>query len=742
MNIISKINEKVVSKDFLCLLPLVLVFIFSVFVFVSCANLGSPDGGPYDEDPPVVVRTTPDFGSSNTSVKKIVIEFNENVKLDNATEKVIISPPQLEQPEIDAVGKKITVKLIDSIKPNTTYTIDFSDAIKDNNEGNAMGDYAFTFSTGSSIDTMQVSGYVLDASNLEPIKDILVGVYELEDSAAALHDSVFRTKPFERVSRTDEGGHFFIKGLKKAYYQIFALKDQNQNYMYDQKSEMLAFTSRRFTPTARPDIKTDTIWHDSIYYDSIKYIGYTHFYPDDITLTAFTSELQDRFLLKQERPQLNMFSFIFTMGADTLPYIEGVNFDADSAFVIDATEHNDTINYWIRDSLVYNIDTLKLNLHYFATDTTGQLALMIDTLSLVSKISKAKMEKERQQAFEEWAKEYRKEYRAELRAKEMDEKAKGGKDDEDDEEPDNANDDVEVANDASTSETEVAVFESNHQDDKKSDKKKKKKSKIADEDIEIPPMPEQLMEVKVTPTALDPDKNIDFIFPEPIASVDTTKVHFYTKKDSIKVPEEFVLEKVEGKEMAYRLYAEWKPDSTYYLVCDTGMFVNIYGKRSSLIQKTLKVGSMETYSTLFVLLQNADTSAVVQLLDGSDKVVKTIVSQDGKADFYFLKPGKYYMRLFYDRNGNGIWDTGDYDQQLQPEEVFYYPNPMELKAQWEITQTFDPTSVALAQQKPIAITKQKDKKRDRTKKSKNQERLEQKQNAKSGTTNKASMPRF
>lgn len=701
----------------LYLLPLLFLFISSLFIFVSCANMGSPDGGPFDEDPPVVVRTTPKFGETNTTAKRIVIEFNEHVKIDNASEKVIISPPQIEQPDIEAVGKKITIKLVDSIKPNTTYTIDFSDAIKDNNEGNALGDYAFTFSTGGEIDTMQVSGYVLDASNLEPIKDVLVGVYELEDSAAVLHDSVFRTKPFERVSRTDAGGHFVIKGLKKAYYRVFALKDQNQNFVYDQKSEMLAFSSRRFTPTSKPDVKTDTIWHDSIYYDSIKYIGYTHFYPDDLTLTAFTCDLQDRFLQKQERPQLNMFSFTFTMGADTLPYIEGLNFDADSAFVIDATEHNDTINYWIKDSLIYNLDTLKFNLHYFATDTTGQLALFVDTLSLTSKVSKAKLEKERQKAFEEWAKEYRKEYRAEMRSKEAEAKANGS-DDEDEGE-----------------------------DSSEGKKKKKKSSKIADEDIEVPPMPEEFMEMKITPSSLDPDKNVDFIFPEPIDSVDMSKFQFYTKQDSLKIPQDFELEKVEGKELVYRLYAEWQPDSAYYLVCDTGMFVNIYGKRSGLMQKTLKVGGMDSYSTLFVELQNADSSAVVQLIDGQDKVVKTVVSENNKADFYFIKPGKYYMRLFYDRNGNGVWDTGDYDLQQQPEEVYYYPNPMELKAQWEITQTFNPTSTPLAQQKPLAITKQKDQKKDRSKKTKNQERLEQKKNAKNGTTNSSqnsmsSMPRF
>lgn len=679
-----------------------LFYIIFIALFVAaCANLGNPDGGPFDEDPPKIVRTSPKYGSVVENVKKIVLEFDENVKIDNVQENVIISPPQLEQPEIEAIGKKIHIKLIDSIKPNTTYTIDFADAIKDKNEDNPLGDYAFTFSTGGVIDTMQVSGNVLDASNLEPIKGIYVGVYALEDSAAVLHDSVFKTKALERVSRTDASGHFVIKGLRKAYYRIFALNDQNQNFFYDQKSEVLAFTPRTFTPSSKQDLRADTVWHDSITYDSINYTIYTHFYPDDLTLSAFTASVQDRNLLKMERPQLNMFTVVFTEGSDTLPRITGLNFDAENAFLIDATEKNDTLNYWIRDSLVYNIDTLDIQIDYYYNDSTG-MALKTDTFNLVSKISKAKLEKQAQSAWEEWAKEYRKQYKAELRAKEREEKAL---EDEDEEEKKD-----------------------------KSDKKKEKKAKIKDEDIEIPPMPEELMDIKMSSNALDPDKNIDMLFPEPIDSVDLTKLRFYTKKDSIEIPERYVLKKVEGKELQYRLYAAWQPDSTYILECDTGLFTNIYGKRSAPVKKTLKIGSLDSYSTLFVTLQNADTSAVVQLLSTQDKVVKEVVSKNGKADFYFIKPGKYYMRMYYDRNGNGEWDTGDYDTQLQPEEVYYYPNPMELKAQWEISQTFDPTKTPLAKQKPLAITKQKDAKKDRNIKSKNQKRLEEKKNAsKNGT---------
>ena len=117
----------------------------SLLLAVGCARMGSPDGGWYDDDPPRVVSATPADQSTNVTTQKITILFDEFIKLEDPTQNVIVSPPQLEMPEIQAKGKKIVVELKDSLKPNTTYTIDFSDAISDNNEGNPMGNFTYTF---------------------------------------------------------------------------------------------------------------------------------------------------------------------------------------------------------------------------------------------------------------------------------------------------------------------------------------------------------------------------------------------------------------------------------------------------------------------------------------------------------------------------------------------------------------------------------------------------------------------
>jgi hypothetical protein len=656
--------------------------------------MGSPDGGPYDETPPRVIHTSPKYGAANEKdVKKIVIEFDEIVKVENAMEKVVISPPQIEQPEISAMGRRVTITLLDSLKPDMTYTVDFSDAIVDNNEGNPYGDYAFTFSTGERVDTFQVSGHVLNASNLEPIKGILVGLYKVDDQQGHLPDSVFRTIPFERISRTDGSGHFVVKGLAKGNYRAFALKDQNQNYIYDQPAEMVAFSDRILTTSSQPDIRPDTIWHDSIYYDSIVMTPYTHYYPDNVILTAFESAQQNRYLLKSERPILQQFTIYFTAPSDTLPKLTGLNFDAHSAFVVDASQHNDTLHYWIKDSLIYNLDTLEMQIDYFETDTTGNFALTIDTLRLVSKLSKAKLAKQEEERFEEWAEEYRQKVKRERRAAEKEEK------------------EAAAANDVEEEEAGKVKKES-----------KKKKSKDDEDDIVIPPMPEEFLEYRVSNMqGMAPDKNVDFTFSEPLDSVDLSKIRFSMKVDTLFQPAPFILRQVPGKIKTYRLYAEWQPDSVYQIELDTAAFVNIYGSRNEARKFGVKIGSLDTYSTLFVQLRNAEPTAIVQLLDGSEKVVKSVKATEGKADFYFITPGTYYLRLFNDTNGNEKWDTGDYDTQLQPEQVFYYPNPLILKAQWDITQEWDPSSLPLSKQKPARITKQKPD-RARTIRSKNAER--------------------
>ena len=708
-----------------------------VLLVLSCANIGTPDGGPYDEDPPKVVRTSPKEYATNTRTKKIVLEFDENIKLDNATEKVMVSPPQLEMPEISAMGKRITIELMDTLKDSTTYTIDFSDAIEDNNEGNPMGDYAFAFSTGDRIDTFQMSGTVLNAENLEPIKGILVGLYSEKE------DSVFRTKSFERVSRTNGSGHFTIKGIAPGEYRAYALTDQNQNFLFDQKSEQIAFSDRLLTPSAKPDIRPDTVWHDSIHYDSIVMTPYMHFFPDDIVLLAFTETGQDQYLLKKEREVLNKFTICFSAPRDTLPLIVATDFDASTAFVTDANQTNDTITYWIRDSLIYYNDTLNMLLYYMGTDTNGILVQMVDTMELVSKVSKERFDKQRKREYEDWAKQSKKDAEAEakkkareMRKKEEDAKAEAKAKGETEntesteepqqtEQPEEESEQPELSEESEKSE----YAKKSEQSEKKKGKKKKDYDFDADNFV-VPPMPETFVGVRVSSTsAMAPDQNIEFIFEEPIDTFDINAFHFTIQVDSTFQPADFMILRDSINIKKFTFYAEWMPDTTYQLQIDTGAFVSIYGHRMAGQKKSIKIKSLDTYSALFVNLDNFKGNGVVELLKAGDKVVKSARAIDNRADFFFITPGDYYIRMFDDRNRNGKWDTGEFDSHTQPEDMYYYHKELNLRAMWEVSEHWTPTARPRNEQKPEKLIKQKPDKQ-KSAKTRNEQRAKDKQNKK------------
>lgn len=614
-----------------------LIYIFCIAcVMVGCARMGHPDGGWFDDDPPVVIGSHPADQSTNVSVKKISIYFNEYIKLEDATNKVIVSPPQLEMPEIKAAGKRIVVELQDSLKENTTYTIDFSDAISDNNEGNPLGNYTYSFSTGDQIDTMEVSGYVLDASNLEPVKGILVGLYD------DLADSAFKTKPMLRVSRTDSRGHFVVKGVAPGTYRAYALKDADGNFSFNQKSEMIGFNHETYVPSSKPDVRIDTIWRDTLHIDAFRQTPYTHFLPDDITLLAFTQIQTDRFLLKTERKEAEKFSMYFTYGHPELPVIKGLNFDADNAFFIETQERQDTIHYWLRDTTLINQDTLRMEVSYMMTDTLGNLVNQTDTIEALAKIPYAKRQRDLAKEIDKWKKEQ--------------------------------------------------------------DRRKKREE---DYDSIYPPKPLQ-PNFKLS-QQMDPDKKIEIEMPTPLQRIDTAAIHLYSMIDSAWYEAPFKFRPIPNRLRFYEIVAEWRPDTEYSLEIDSAAFEDIYGLVSKSYKQGLKVKSLDEYSTLTMKVSGVSDSLPlrVRLLNKSDAVVKEVLAKDGVAHFDHVNPDKYYLSAFVDANGNGIWDTGDYDEDRQAESVYYYPREIECKERWDVTQQWDLTAIPRYKQKPQAITKQK-----------------------------------
>ena len=606
-----------------------------VAVLYSCASIGRPDGGPIDETPPRFIGSSPVDGALNNNKPKISLVFDEFIKLEKANEKVVVSPPQIQMPEIKASGKRIHVNLLDSLKPNTTYTIDFSDAIVDNNEGNPLGNYSFSFSTGETIDTLEVSGTVLAAADLEPVKGMMVGLH------VDLDDSAFAKKPFDRVSRTDSRGRFTIRGIAPGKYHIFGLMDGNQNYLYDSKTEMIAFSDSIIVPSMEAAMRQDTLWKDTVTIDTIKTVGYTRFLPDDIILRAFKGINDRQYLSKSERDKENHFVLSFSAPADTLPTLKGLNFDEKDAFIIETTPRNDSICYWIKDSLVYQMDTLEVQLDYLYTDTLNQLVPKTDTIYLANKLTREQREKLQKKANEE------------------------------------------------------------------KEKERKKREKKGDT-IRVEPTKFLTMNVDA-PSAFDIYRNIYLSFEEPIASIDTAAIHMEVKVDSLWQPAPFFFMADSLMPRQYQILADWQPEQEYQLTIDSLAFTGIYGLHTDKVQQTVKVKKMEEYGTILLNIKGAAPNAIAELLDASGNVLRQQpVTVEGTADFYFLNPStKYYIRLFNDRNDNGVWDTGDYDKKIQPEEVFYFPKVWEMKANFEFEENWDVNAIPVDKQKLDEIKKQK-----------------------------------
>ena len=611
-------------------LPLTAVAVF----LYSCASVGTLGGGDYDETPPKFLKGKPMPNELNASQKRITIEFDEYIKLDKPQEKIVISPPQVQQANVRANGKKVLIDLQDTLISNTTYTIDFGDAIQDNNEGNPLENFVYTFSTGERLDTMEVSGTVLNAMNLEPVKGMMVGLH------ADLADSAFTSKPFDRVGRTDSRGRFTIKGVAPGEYHIFGLQENDQNYFYSQPTEMVAFDDSLVIPTFDLRMRQDTTWIDSLVIDTIVERQYTHYLPDKLILKAFVNNKKEQRLSRSERTTKKDFTLFFTAPADTFPTIRGINFDEKDAFVIERlTDRIDTLKYWIRDSLIFQLDTLQLEVTYLYTDSLKELVPRTDTLRLASR-EKPKSDRELQKAKEE---------------------------------------------------------------NEKAEKRRRERG----DTLNVEPKIEFLSVDIYAPSSIDVYDYLTLTFPEPVAILDSAAFHLLHKVDTLWHNVPFELQPDSFNIRVFNIYADWKPGESYSLQVDSAAVFGIYGRYIDKQKKDFNVKTLDSYGQVFFNISGANEGDFVELLDTKDAAVRTENVVNGRADFYYLTPGKYAAHLVRDVNRNGKWDIGDYAQHLQPEEVFYYPQMIEFKANFDVLQDWDLNAKSLDLQKPEEIKKQK-----------------------------------
>lgn len=601
----------------------IFVIISLISLFWGCAKIGSPTGGPKDETPPKVIKSVPDNYSTNFNNKRIEIEFDEFIQLKSINQELVVSPPQKVKPVVRLRNKVMLIDLQEELIDSTTYTLNFGQAIVDNNESNLLENYQFVFSTGRYIDSLGVSGLIVNAFDLKPSEEpVTIMLYD------KFYDSVPYLEIPTYIGKTNKKGYFEVNNLKSDTFKVFALKDKNYNLIYDLPDEEIAFLdtnlvlSAEFMMTLLDSVKIsqdslrndslakkDTLTRDTVAVDTITFPKRKK-YSVSIEISLFKEDNKPQYLSGSSRKNRKRLDFYFNRPTSDTMYIEPLNFAPDSSwYILEKNRAGDTIHYWIKDSLIFKQDTLKMHLRYLVTDSILNYVPRDDTVNLIyiTETTKARRKQE-------------------------------------------------------TSKTP--------------------------ENLKI----EMALQ---TGAILDLYKGISLIPENPVLSIDLSGIKLYKKEDTLEYSQKFTLEKDSLLMRKYLLKHEWEEIGSYRLFIGSGVFTDIYGLTNDTINITFKTQSIDHYGKLILTLANADQNLIVQLMTEKDQVIRTdTTSRSGPVVFPWLEPGKYKLKVIFDKNGNGKWDTGRYLTGIQPEKVKFYQGEINVRANWDLELPWDLKSEA------------------------------------------------
>lgn len=348
-------------KHRLLYIPIAFLFILS---FVDCAKKGTPSGGSLDTIPPIIVKNSPENYTTSFTGHEIEIRFNEYIKLKDVNKELIISPPMKFTPIITplSTSKTLKIKILDTLKPNTTYSFNFGNSIVDNNEENKFDYFKYIFSTGSYIDSLKLSGKVKDAQFIAPEIPTTVMLYEVNETFS---DSIiYSEKPMYITVTKDSTGTFELNNLKEGQYLLLALKEKSSDYIFQPQNDKIGFQNELITlPT------------DSTY-----------------TLTLFKETPNYKFV-RATQVGKNHIVFGYKGRADSLNVEVLSEVPADYSSAIFKDEKKDSLHYWFKptietDSLIFKIsngsiiDTTTVRMRELFKDSLNISALKTGTLKL------------------------------------------------------------------------------------------------------------------------------------------------------------------------------------------------------------------------------------------------------------------------------------------------------------------------------------------------------------------------
>ena len=356
-----------------------MLLLISALFISRCARVGAPPGGPKDEDPPKVKKSTPENYSVNFDKKTIKVEFDEYVLLKEVNQKLIVSPPLEDKPNVKLKGKSMIIEIEEELHDSTTYTFNFNDAIVDNNESNPLADYQFVFSTGQVLDSLKYGGGIIDAFNLKVPEEVHVLMYD------DLSDSVLYKKRPLYVSKADENGNFLIQNLKADTFQIFALQDANMNFLYEPE-EFVAFSDSLIF--LNPESQTEFVMFDStnVVSDSLNVIpdsldAMLKFSGEKLMLPLFQEEFKEQYVLNSSRTRKENILFVFNKPlSEDLEISLPEYSDKKDWFQQEKYTLGDSIGYWLTDTTLINQESIQIAFRYLVEFKPDSIKYVADTI--------------------------------------------------------------------------------------------------------------------------------------------------------------------------------------------------------------------------------------------------------------------------------------------------------------------------------------------------------------------------
>ena len=605
-----------------------LFYIVAVLALVSCANRGiGPQGGPKDSIPPKPLKSDPEIGALNFQGKRIEVTFDEYIQLDNVVANMLMSPPQQNPPDVKARGKRLIVNFQDTLYDNTTYTIDFGNAVCDFREKVPLRGYSFYFSTGSEIDTLEYRGRVYDAQTLNPRGGVLVGIHR------DLSDTAFTSLPFLRIAKTDSAGYFRIGNIHPGTYRLYAVDDISRDYRLT-LGEAFAFADEPIEVTGPAQkMVEEAAPMDSMSHDTLSAVDSVPVPEIPLTpLFLFKEQQQKLYLQRTLRDKKHCITMLFSSSPDSLPSFRAMrpseidSTKSDIAWVdpkpymhMTSTAHRDTVVIWLTDSVAISQDSIFLEARYRRTDSLYQLEWCTDTL------------------------------RAIWRAPRLNAKAQEAQDRQ------NRNRRLELKSNA------------------------RKDFELYD--------------------------TLRLVCSTPLASIALDSIHLLERVDTVLTPVPFTIAPYDTLPQELLFFAELKAGGQYELRIDSAALHDVYGISHIAGNYPLQVKSLSDYSTLRIKITPFTAKARIQILNNRDQVIRELPAAQEGTLFEYLKPDAYYVRLYMDENGDGKWTTGEWSSKRQPEAVYYFPNKIQTKSNWDFEEEWDYTAIPQTEAKPRELIK-------------------------------------